>query len=113
MARGRVAAAHFCYHLCNIPFGSYGDNETCKYSLLGIDHTRYMYIYIYLSILYTLSLSISMTTGFYPTPEHLVRTEVLEYALGLSKAEFLLPNFQTFKLIHVFKLIEAGLTKKV
>lgn len=52
-------------------------------------------------------------TGSYPSPEQLVRTEVLEYALGLSKAEFVLPNFQTFKLVHVFQLIEAGLAKKV
>ncbi|XP_019860577.1 PREDICTED: protein transport protein Sec16A-like [Amphimedon queenslandica] len=93
LARGRVAGAHFCYHLCNIPFGSYGDTETSKYSLLGIDHTNIM-------------------RGCYPSPEDLVRTEVLEFALGLSKAEFVLPNFQTFKLLHLFKLIEAGLTKK-
>lgn len=52
-------------------------------------------------------------TGSYPSPEQLVRTEVLEYALGLSKAEFVLPNFQTFKLVHAFQLIEAGLPKKV
>lgn len=51
--------------------------------------------------------------GSYPTPEQLVRTEVLEYALGLSKLDFSLPPFQTFKLLHIFKLVEAGLVKKV
>lgn len=61
----------------------------------------------------SLAHSISLMTGSYPSPEQLVRTEVLEYALGLSKADFVLPNFQTFKLVHAFQLIEAGLPKKV
>ena len=42
-----------------------------------------------------------------------MRTEILEYALGLSKPDFALPSFQIFKLLHIFKLVEAGLVKKV
>ena len=54
----------------------------------------------------------SMSITF-PTPEQLCRTEVYEFALGLSKSDFSLPSFQVSKFLHVFKLIEAGLVAKV
>ena len=51
--------------------------------------------------------------GVYPEPEQLIKTEVYEYAIGLSKPDFALPSFQIVKMLCVFQLVEAGLTAKV
>ena len=50
---------------------------------------------------------------FIPGPEELCRTEVFEYALGLTRSDFTLPSFQRHKLLHTIKLFEAGLLEKV
>ena len=68
---------------------------------------------ISLCLFLSLCLSLSDTDITYPDPEELCRTEVFEYALGLSKTDFSLPLFQTYKLLHVIKLVEAGLVEKV
>lgn len=50
---------------------------------------------------------------FIAEPEDLCRTEILEYALGLSRTDFNLPSFQKHKLFHAIKLFESGLLEKV
>ena len=37
----------------------------------------------------------------------------MEYALSLSKPDFSLPSFQTYKLLLTLKLVEAGQLTKV
>ena len=92
LAQKRLHAAHLCYHLANVHFGVYGNVES-KYSLLGIDHTH-------------------LVTGSYPKPSDLHMMEVLEYAMSLSKQDFLMPNFQLFKFLHALKLLELGFVPK-
>lgn len=92
LSQKRLHAAHLCYHLANVHFGSYG-NVDSKYSLLGIDHSH-------------------LTVGSYPVPSDLHMTEVLEFAMSLSKQDFLMPHFQLFKFLHVLKLLELGFVSK-
>ena len=92
MSRGRRHAAHLCYHLAEVRFGSYGETDA-RYSLLGVDHT-------------------SIKVGTYPQPGDLQKTEVFEYAMSLTKQEFNLPGFQVFKLLHLYKLVEHGFLKR-
>ena len=92
LSQKRLHAAHLCYHLANMHFGVYG-NVDSKYSLLGIDHSH-------------------LTVGSFPVPADLQMTEVLEFAMSLSKQDFLMPHFQLFKFLHVLKLLEVGLVSK-
>ena len=39
--------------------------------------------------------------------------QIYEYALGLGKHEGTLVHFQTLKLLHAFRLVEAGIIDKV
>ena len=39
--------------------------------------------------------------------------QIYEYALGLGKHEGTLVHFQTLKLLHAFRLVEAGIVDKV
>ena len=92
LAQKRLHAAHLCYHLANVHYGAYG-NPDSKYSLLGTDHSH-------------------LAIGSYPSPADLHMMEVLEYAMSLSKQDFLMPNFQLFKFLYVFKLLELGFASK-
>lgn len=109
-AQGELCGAHLCYYLSGLSFGCYGDTQ-CKYSLLGEDHTRYRMAPSVAAGNVLLSFSIS--SELYPEPEKLCKTEVLEYALSLSKPDFSLPSFQTYKLLLTLKLVEAGQLTKV
>ena len=92
LSQKRLHAAHLCYHLANVHLGAYG-NVDSKYSLLGIDHSH-------------------LTVGSFPVPSDLHMTEVLEFAMSLSKQDFLMPHFQLFKFLHVLKLLELGFVSK-
>ena len=39
--------------------------------------------------------------------------QIYEYAVGLGRHDDILVHFQTLKLLHAFRLIEAGITDKV
>ena len=39
--------------------------------------------------------------------------QIYEYAIGLGKCDDVLVHFQTLKLRHAFRLVEAGITDKV
>ena len=92
LSQKRLHAAHLCYHLASVHFGAYG-NVDSKYSLLGIDHSH-------------------LTVGSFPVPSDLHMMEVLEFAMSLSKQDFLMPHFQLFKFLHVLKLLELGFVSK-
>jgi hypothetical protein len=92
LSQKRLHAAHLCYHLASVHFSAYG-NVDSKYSLLGIDHSH-------------------LAIGSYPVPSDLHMMEVLEFAMSLSKQDFLMPHFQLFKFLHVLKLLELGFVSK-
>jgi hypothetical protein len=92
MSRKRLHAAHLCYYLADVHFGSYGDLDT-RYSLLGVDHTE-------------------LKTGMYPQLQDLCKMEVFEYAMSLTKQDFAMPAFQVFKLLRMLKLAEYGFLKR-
>jgi len=87
-AAGKISAAHLCYYLADMHFGTYGDCSL-RYSLLGVNQAV-------------------NKVGWYPSPHQLRKMEVLEYAMGLSRMDFAFPSFQLFKLLHVLKLTELG-----
>ena len=86
---GRLCAAHFCYHLADIPFGPYG-STTSKYLLLGTGSSE-------------------LAMGAFPHPEHLRKMEVFEYAMSLGKMEYVLPHFQVFKFLLALQLTQFGM----
>ena len=90
LSMGKVCAAHLCYYLADVHFGSYGDSSS-RYSLLGVDPSL-------------------NKVGRYPWPQELWKMEVLEYAMSLSRQDFALPSFQVYKLLHILKLVEFGFT---
>ena len=92
LSQNRLHAAHLCYHLASVHFGAYGSTDS-KCSLLGTDHTQ-------------------LIAGSYPQPSDLHMMEVLEFAMSLSKQDFIMPNFQLFKFLHAIKLLELGFVSK-
>ena len=86
---GRLCAAHFCYHMADEQFGTYG-NSTSKYLLLGVENSR-------------------LGMGVFPRPEYLRKMEVFEYAMSLGKQEFVLPHFQLFKYLLALQLTQIGM----
>ena len=89
---GRLCAAHFCYHLADMQFGSYGCAQS-KYLLLGV-------------------LSSHLTMGAFPKPEYLRKMEIFEYAMSLGKQDFILPHFQVFKYLLALQLTQVGMVAK-
>ena len=89
---GHLCAAHFCYHLADMPFGAYG-SITSKYLLFGTPNSE-------------------LAMGAFPRPEHLRKMEVFEYAMSLGKLEYVLPHFQVFKLLLALQLTQFGMVAK-
>ena len=89
---GRIHAAHICYHLAEVQLGGYG-NTSSKYMLLGVPNSL-------------------LQPGLFPRPQYLRMMEVLEYAMSLSKQDFVLPHFQVFKYLHMLRLTQAGMVAR-
>lgn len=89
---GRLCAAHFCYHLADLPFGAYGSSNS-KYMLLGTKNE-------------------DLGMGIYPRPEQLRKMEVFEYAMSLGKLDYVLPHFQVFKFLLALQLTQFGMVAK-
>ena len=98
LAQGSVCAAHLCYLLAHVQLGAYGD-EGARYSLLGVRQAQ-------------LSVSSSATMEACPSSFQLRMTEVYEYAMTLGKQDFALPAFQTYKYLHMLRLVERGLVDR-
>jgi hypothetical protein len=88
--RGDIYAAHFCYILSQVDFGSYGSNNA-KLVLIGANHHK-------------------PYTEFANT-EAIMLTEIYEYARKLSEP-FTLVDLQTFKFNIVIKMVDYGLIDK-
>ena len=92
MSRGRLHAAHLCYHLGEVNFSAYG-SAAPKYQLLGVNNE-------------------CLKPGLFPRPEYMRMMEVFEFAMNLGKHDFVLPHFQVFKYLLALKLTEAGVIGK-
>ncbi|XP_018059402.1 PREDICTED: uncharacterized protein LOC108694426 isoform X2 [Atta colombica] len=90
-ARGDIHAAHFCYILAQIDFGTYGTNGV-KLVLIGANHNK------------------SYSEFF--TMEAVMLTEIYEYARNLSDPHFTLVDLQTFKFDLTVKMVDCGLIEK-
>lgn len=90
-ARGDIHAAHFCYILAQIEFGSYGTNGV-KLVLIGANQNK--------------------PYAEFLTTEAVMLTEIYEYARNLSDPSFTLVHLQTFKFDLTLKLVDCGLIEK-
>ena len=86
-ARGFLLAAHFCYLVAQVEFGSYS-NKVSKLVLL--------------------SSSSSLSFDAFATNEAIQCTEVYEYARQLAAPEFMIPSFQSYKFLYATRLAEHG-----
>lgn len=89
-ARGDIYAAHFCYILAQVEFGSYGSNNV-KIVLIGATHNKPYSEFI--------------------STEAIMLTEIYEYARKLSEP-FSLIELQTFKFDLAIKMVDCGLIEK-
>lgn len=86
-ARGFLYAAHFCYLVAQVEFGTYS-NKASKLVLL--------------------SSSASLSFDAFATSEAIQCTEVYEYARQLASPEFVIPSFQPYKFLYATRLAELG-----
>ncbi|XP_020290627.1 uncharacterized protein LOC109858109 isoform X2 [Pseudomyrmex gracilis] len=89
--RGDIYAAHFCYILAQIEFGSYGTNGV-KLVLIGANQNK--------------------PYSEFLTNEAVMLTEIYEYARNLSDSSFTLVDLQTFKFDLTLKMVDCGLIEK-
>ncbi|KAJ8680007.1 hypothetical protein QAD02_015794 [Eretmocerus hayati] len=90
LARGDLYAAHFCYVVSEVEFGSYGSDDA-KIVLIGANHQK------------PYSEFLSM--------EAIMLTEIYEYGRKLNEP-FTLANLQTFKFNVAAKMVDYGLIEK-
>ena len=91
-ARGDIHAAHFCYVLAQIDFGTYG-TPGVKLVLIGSNHHNKCY-------------------GDFVTLEAIMLTEIYEYARHLSEPGFTLIDLQSFKFEIARQMLDYGLVEK-
>uniref|UniRef100_A0A131YY82 Protein transport protein Sec16A n=1 Tax=Rhipicephalus appendiculatus TaxID=34631 RepID=A0A131YY82_RHIAP len=85
---GCLAAAHFCYLVAHVEFGSYS-RKSSKLVLLGADHR-------------------TLPFRRFASNEAIHCTEIYEYARSLSDSSFMLPHLQEYKFLHATRLAEYG-----
>lgn len=85
--RGYLHAAHFCYLMAQVEFGSY-DKKSSKLVLIGANH--------------------SVPFNNFATIEAIKCTEVYEYVQSLANPNYVLPNLQLYKFIYATRLAEHG-----
>ncbi|XP_017755793.1 PREDICTED: uncharacterized protein LOC108547663 isoform X3 [Eufriesea mexicana] len=90
-ARGDIYAAHFCYILAQVDFGTYGASNI-KLVLIGANHHK--------------------SYNAFLTTEAVMLTEIYEYARNLSEPGFTLVDLQTFKFDLAIKMVDHGLIEK-
>lgn len=86
-ARGFLLAAHFCYLVAQVEFGSYS-NKASKLVLL--------------------SSSASQSFESFATNEAIQCTAIYEYARQLATPDFMIPSFQSYKFLYATRLAEHG-----
>lgn len=87
-SHGCLAAAHFCYVVAHVEFGSYS-RKSSKLVLLGADHR-------------------TLPFRRFASNEAIHCTEVYEYARSLSDPTYALLHLQEYKLLHATRLAEYG-----
>ncbi|XP_075731172.1 uncharacterized protein LOC119181866 [Rhipicephalus microplus] len=89
---GCLAAAHFCYLVAHVEFGSYS-LKSSKIVLLGADHR-------------------TLPFRRFASNEAIHCTEIYEYARSLSDPSYALPHLQEYKLLHATRLAEYGFVEE-
>lgn len=86
-AKGFLLAAHFCYLVAQVDFGSYSSKA---------------------SKLVLLSSSSSQSFEAFASCEAIQCTEIYEYARQLAAPEFVITSFQSYKFLYATRLAEHG-----
>ncbi|XP_023234695.1 protein transport protein Sec16A-like [Centruroides sculpturatus] len=84
---GCLSAAHFCYLMAQLDFGSYS-NKSSKLVLLGSSNL--------------------LPFQQFASNEAIQCTEIYEYAQTLANPEYVLPHLQAYKFIYATRLVEYG-----
>ncbi|KAJ4804102.1 COPII coat assembly protein SEC16 [Rhynchospora pubera] len=84
--KGEVTAAHTCYIVADANFESFSD--TSRLCLVGADHWKCPRTFV--------------------SPEAIQRTELYEYAKVLGNSQYVLLQFQPYKLVYAHMLAEVG-----
>ncbi|XP_072141884.1 uncharacterized protein [Dermacentor andersoni] len=91
-SRGCLSAAHFCYLMAQVEFGTYACKSS-KMVLLGSSH-------------HTLSFE------EFASNEAIHCTEIYEYSQSLANAGYMLPHLQIYKFLHATRLAEFGFAQE-
>ncbi|XP_075534437.1 uncharacterized protein LOC142568320 isoform X1 [Dermacentor variabilis] len=91
-SRGCLSAAHFCYLMAQVEFGTYACKSS-KMVLLGSSH-------------HTLSFE------EFASNEAIQCTEIYEYSQSLANAGYMLPHLQVYKFLHATRLAEFGFAQE-
>ncbi|XP_077541222.1 protein transport protein Sec16B-like [Haemaphysalis longicornis] len=90
--RGYLPAAHFCYLMSQVEFGSYACKAS-KLVLLGSGHQM-------------------LPFKAFASSEAIQCTEIYEYCQSLACADYVLPHLQVYKFLHAIRLVDYGLVQK-
>uniref|UniRef100_A0A1E1X407 Protein transport protein sec16 n=1 Tax=Amblyomma aureolatum TaxID=187763 RepID=A0A1E1X407_9ACAR len=91
-SRGCLSAAHFCYLMAQVEFGSYSCKSS-KLVLLGSSHQ-------------------TLPFEEFASNEAVQCTEIYEYSQSLANAGYMLPHLQVYKFLHATRLAEYGFAQE-
>ncbi|XP_035213145.1 protein transport protein Sec16A-like [Stegodyphus dumicola] len=86
-SRGCLPAAHFCYIMAQVEFGTF-EQKNSKVVLLTADHT--------------------LSFDEFATNEAIHCTEIYEYAQSLANPGYMLTHLQLYKFLYAMRLVEHG-----
>ncbi|XP_054719971.1 protein transport protein Sec16A-like [Uloborus diversus] len=90
-SRGCLPAAHFCYIMAQVEFGTF-EQKSSKLVLLSSDHR--------------------LPFEEFATNEAIQFTEIYEYAQSLANPGYMLSHLQMYKFLYALRLIEHGLLEE-
>lgn len=91
-SRGCLSAAHFCYLMAQVEFGTYSCKSS-KLVLLGSSHQ-------------------TLPFEEFASNEAIQCTEIYEYSQSLANAGYMLPHLQAYKFLHATRLTEYGFAQE-
>ncbi|XP_055940834.1 protein transport protein Sec16B-like isoform X2 [Argiope bruennichi] len=86
-SKGCLCAAHFCYIMAQVDFGTY-EQKNSKLVLLTADH--------------------SLPFEEFASNEAIQLTEIYEYAQSLANSNYMLVHLQLYKFLYALRLVEHG-----
>ncbi|GBM11819.1 Protein transport protein Sec16A [Araneus ventricosus] len=86
-SKGCLCAAHFCYIMAQVDFGTY-EQKNSKLVLLAADH--------------------SLPFEEFASNEAVQLTEIYEYAQSLANPNYMLVHLQLYKFLYALRLVEHG-----